>query len=212
MKNAAIRLLLLVMLPVVFTTCKKPATAVNSDLEGVWNTLDYGPYSGSTITIRDGNSDSEWKFMPCCSSGTSNKPDYKGKAKLANDKLKIGKKIAHVDAYPGYDNSGNYVMKLDGTVFYGAFVPVNTLATVSGTDVVFTWNLCGDPDPAESIEIDYRVVGATAWNSTALTATSYHPNCMISGLQPATGYEWRICSVAGIHRSGWSNISTFTTQ
>jgi hypothetical protein len=193
--------------------CKKNAVEANTDLEGKWSTDIFGPYSGTILTINKiGNS--SYSVQPCCGAGSEQA--YSGKAKLDNDELKIGKKTVHVDAYPSYDATGNYRMILGGQNFYAVMAPVNPAANVTGTTATFSWSMPANFDAGlgQKKSLDYKIAAASAWTTIVIDNPGTQTNYILSGLDPATNYQWRMESIngTGTHSSQYSAVQNFTTQ
>lgn len=195
-----------------FTGCKKEAVDIDPEFAGFWMTSVYGPYDGSTVTIND-NSTSRAHSQPCCGAGSEN--DYTGEAKIRNDYLYIGRFQPHIDGYPNYDTAGNYVLVLDGITYYKVMAVKDMYAAVSGTSVTFSWNNHSvDLDQVEMLgeyyTIDYRLQNTSAWTEITLPVNSGYTH-QVTGLAPASAYEWKMKGTAGGKNSDYSAILTFST-
>lgn len=85
-------------------------------------------------------------------------------------------------------------------------VPASLSAT-SITTAAATLNW-GTVTGATSYNVQYRVVGATAWTTSSSTTTSL----AISGLTAATSYQFQVQAVCGATSGTYSSVATFSTS
>jgi hypothetical protein len=189
----------------IISGCKKNALDVYPDLEGKWNSELYTDQNGSIMEIQQ--PDLKSYFIKIIDGESSRD---RGFAKIKNDILKIGYNDFEITRYPGYDTDGNYSFDTNAGTFIGAYAVAGPIATVSGTSVTFGWT---SPPAGAIIDakfIDYRIVSTSAW--TTIACPQYVSDYTLTGLLPATTYEWRIKTTRGIHSSRYSTLQTFTTQ
>jgi hypothetical protein len=185
--------------------CKKEALEVHPELVGIWNSEYYTSHGGTSIIIEE-NNEALYKEK---ANGHTN--DYSGKAKMKNDRLKIGKANLNITTYPTYDSEGNYYFESDRGKFFGAYAAVNPNVTVTGSTAVFEWTFSITPaDVRDNMSIDYKIASSSAW--ITINCPQGVDQYALEGLAPATAYEWRIKSVRGTHSSQYSAVQTFTTQ
>jgi hypothetical protein len=201
MKSAK-TILILFCFSIAFCGCKKDAVEIHPDLLGIWNSD-----SGNKLIIKsDEKSSYTIGIYP-------NAKTEQGKAKIKNDRLKVGHAELHITSYPAYDSDGNYYFLTDEGKFYGAYAVLNPAATVSGNDVTFSWTNVVSPEGwSDGKRIEYKLTSSSTWMSFGAdwSPSSY----LLTGLAPGI-YEWRIKSIretvssAGTHYSGYSPIQTF---
>jgi len=85
-------------------------------------------------------------------------------------------------------------------------VPANLSATnLTPSSATLNW---GSVTTATNYQLQYRIVGASVWQ----TGTSNTPSFVISGLTPASLYEFRVAAQCGFNsNSDWSQALRFTT-
>jgi len=107
------------------------------------------------------------------------------------------------------DSGGEQLMnlKISGTVIANLTcdVPSSLFANnITTTSATLDW---GDVTNANSYNIQYRVSGTSTWASTTSTSSTLN----ISGLSPATNYEYQVQTVCSAGTSAFSATASFTT-
>jgi hypothetical protein len=77
-------------------------------------------------------------------------------------------------------------------------------SSITQSSATVSWNAAGG---AVSYSIQYRKTGGSSWSNTTSTTTSK----ALSGLLPATNYEFQLMTVCSNGNSSWSGSSNFTT-
>jgi hypothetical protein len=199
-------ILFLLVFVSAFVGCRKDLLEAYPDFEGNWNSENYTDQAGNLIDVNQPDLKSYF-------TETINGERMKqmGFAKIRKDILKIGEKEFTVSRYPSLDNEGNYSFDTNAGKYIGVYAVVNPNTVVNGTAVTFGWtNSTASTQLIDAKYIDYRKVSATDW--ITISVPRYAGNYTITGLAPATQYEWRIKSMRGIHSSAYSAIQIFTTQ
>ncbi|MEZ0541888.1 fibronectin type III domain-containing protein [Fibrella arboris] len=80
-----------------------------------------------------------------------------------------------------------------------------TLLSVSAQTALLTWSLT----KSMSVVVQWRVGGSTSWNSTLVSSGSRITS--LTGLSPATSYEWRAAPTCGAASGQFLPVSLFRT-
>jgi hypothetical protein len=198
-------ILFLVAFASIFMGCRKEALEVYPDLEGEWNSELFTEQNGILIRVLQPGQDSYYTEII-----DGDRTNEVGKAEIKNDILKIGKNKIKITSYPGYDNLGNYSFNTTDGKFIGAYAVVHPEAIAVGTTATFQWEIPRQGSKVDTKFIDYKISANEEW--TTIDCSQHVGGYILSGLQPATSYEWRIKTKRGIHSSAYSAIQTFTTQ
>jgi hypothetical protein len=199
---------------ILFFGCRKEAIDINPDMEGSWRSY---PSSWDNDIINIGTGQSTY-YQHQLAQGQRPK-NYSGKAKIKDDILYIGKFSEHIDFYPGYDTTGNNIMIVQGITYYGAQYPGDVFTRVSNDTTYFTWRAYSGGD--EKMVMDYKPSSSSTWETKEFTKNDYttldgQVKRYITGLLPATTYDWRMKSVNGEgsaeHSSKYTPVQTFTTN
>jgi len=79
-----------------------------------------------------------------------------------------------------------------------------SVSSITQASAITSWNAVSG---ALSYSIQYRKTGTASWSNTTSSTNSK----MLSGLLPATNYEFQVMTVCGNENSSWSGSSNFTT-
>ena len=80
-----------------------------------------------------------------------------------------------------------------------------TSSAVTSSSATLSWTAAAG---AISYNIQYRIVGTTAWSSTTSTTTSKS----ITGLTPSSNYEWQVQTVCSSGSSAFTSSANFNTS
>jgi len=109
-KSNQFLLLTIISASLIFTNCGKKVVKGNTDFIGNWS----GSDATYNYTVKIDN-DSNGEYKKC--SGLLSCSETKGTARIKNGVLKIGLKKLNIDREPYQDNTGSWMMELDGVAY-----------------------------------------------------------------------------------------------
>jgi len=201
----------------VLTNCSGSTTSSYSSTL-VFNTLCATPSGLSTSNITTSSAQLNWAATPCDSfllryfvTSIPNTVYFKNVTPSTATSTTItglsqGTNYSWlIRTYCMGGQSGSYSSTLTFNTLGSCSAPSGlSSSSVTSSGATVSWNAASG---ALSYNIQYRVTGGSSWTSATSSSTSK----ALSGLSPATGYEFQVQTVCSSGNSSWSASANFTT-